>query len=524
MAQTVRKEDTSQSQNQQIPAGRGILERFFALLFESTDPEKHKKRLLKLIARDLVRLGKRYYNPRNEMVLSDFPQLIYETYKLLGPAQNLIKRAESSKALRNIVFEISLTETHREVLERLQDEAIRERSQNQNAESLAAEATETLSRFSSSFTPEMIKEIDGNYNDLSLFLDFIHFDYYFFLKKFSSNIIEHDFSHKYHFDSLSGEYVIDGLKDFNDLISGLNSQTNWDVIFEALKTYRKVEAIRKNVWEKAFRKLLDIRNTHVLDLIIKHVSKTSDYKSQPVVYNEKIGDAYLNSLKATVDSSLRQVSKETKHRRIEDLAKSVFGVAVVSGMDNYTEQENATFTRFGMPGFVHIEVMSYVGTFLKHYFKENLSQMIDLLLIKGKWVSKTHSQQISEAYHQLIRICETIFKFDLSLGEDEDLGRKLRNMIYRAENDKKLLVQIQQELMQINDNVKEYLVETAKSLIRVAKCLKQVHDDYDSQPHEIIVNWGEIDASTGSRTKAMMVEVYKKIYNFIQIIQYFHKK
>ena len=214
MAQTVRKEDTSQSQNQQIPAGRGILERFFALLFESTDPEKHKKRLLKLIARDLVRLGKRYYNPRNEMVLSDFPQLIYETYKLLGPAQNLIKRAESSKALRNIVFEISLTETHREVLERLQDEAIRERSQNQNAESLAAEATETLSRFSSSFTPEMIKEIDGNYNDLSLFLDFIHFDYYFFLKKFSSNIIEHDFSHKYHFDSLSGEYVIDGLKDF----------------------------------------------------------------------------------------------------------------------------------------------------------------------------------------------------------------------------------------------------------------------------------------------------------------------
>ena len=118
----------------------------------------------------------------------------------------------------NIVLELSLTDTQRDVLDRLQDEVIRERYESQNSEALAEEIGNTLEYFSSSFNPEMTKEIDGNYNELCLFLDFIHFDYYFLLKKFSAKIVEHDFSSKPSFESLPGEYIIDELKGLNDLI------------------------------------------------------------------------------------------------------------------------------------------------------------------------------------------------------------------------------------------------------------------------------------------------------------------
>jgi hypothetical protein len=370
----------------------------------------------------------------------------------------------------------------------------------------------------------MFTEIDRNYNNLSLFLDFMHFDYFFLLKKFSGDIVEHDFSRKHSFESLDGEYVIDELKDLNDLILGLDSHCNWDVIFDALTAYRKVAVIRRNLWERAFRKLLDIKNTGLLEMIIKLISRNPQFKSQPVVHNAKIAEPYLAALRAKTEASLVDISKETKERKIEKLVKSVFGGAEVSAMENYSERANATFTSFGMPGFVHAKVMSYVGTFLKDYFKGDLSQLIDLLLIKGKWVSKTHSQQTSDCYHKLIRICDTISRFDLSLAEDEELGRNLRNLIYKAENELRLRPPIRRKLMEVNDDAQEYIVETAKNLIGIAKCLKDVHDDYDDHPHQIIVNWGEIDTSCGNRIKSMMVDVYNKIYKFIQIVQHFHKK
>ncbi len=458
------------------------------------------------------------------MLLPDFPRFIYEIYKLFGPAQNLFKRTESSKALRNIVFEISLTNAQREVLDRLQEEAIRERYENQSSEGLAEEIGDTLSHFSSSLTPEITKEINANFNELSHFLDFIHFDYYFLLKKFGLKIAEHDFSSKPLFEDLTGEYVIEELKDFNDLVLGLNDHSNWDVIFDALREYRKVAVIRRNLWEKAFRKLLDLRNAGLLELIIKHITSNPDYKSQPVVYNDRIVEPYLAALKIKTENALVEISKETKHRKIEELVRSVFGSTDVSGMENYSEKHNATFAQFGMPGFVHIKIMNYVGAFLTHYFKGNLSRLVDLLIIKGKWISKTHSQQISESYHQLIRICDTISHFDLSLGEEEELGHNLRNLIFRAENDNRLLPQIRRKLMNVNDEAKEYFVETAKHLIALAKCLKQVHADYERLPHQIIANWGEMDASSDNRIKSMMVEVYNTIYKFIHIVQYFHKK
>jgi hypothetical protein len=518
------KADSSLSRSRNAAATGNVLERLFALFFEPTDPERQKRRQLKLIARDLSRLKQRYYNPRGGMVLPDFPRFIHEIYKLLGPAQNLFKRAESSKALRSIVFEISLSDTQREVLDRLQDEAIRERYEKKNSEAIAEEIGDTLSHFSSSFTPEITKEINANFNELSLFLDFIHFDYYFFLKKFSSKIAEHDFSSKPPFESLTGEYVVDELKDFNDLVAGLNDHSNWDVIFDSLREYRKVAVIRRNLCEKAFRKLLDLRNAGLLELIIKHITHDPDYRSRPVVYNDRIVEPYLTALKAKTANALVEISKETDHRKTEELVKSVFGVIDVSGLQNYSEQANVTFTQYGMPGFVHAKTMNYVGAFLEHYFKGNLSQLVDLLLIKGKWVSKIHSQQISDSYHQLIRICDAISDFDLSLGEEEELGLNLRNLIFRAESDMKLLPQIRRKLRDVNDQAKEYIVETAKHLIGFAKCLKQVHADYESYPHQIIVNWGEIDPGSDNRIKSMMVEVYNTIYKFIQIVQHFHKR
>ncbi|HUX20793.1 MAG TPA: hypothetical protein VMW69_06110, partial [Spirochaetia bacterium] len=63
-----------------------------------------------------------------------------------------------------------------------------------------------------------------------------------------------------------------------------------------------------------------------------------------------------------------------------------------------------------------------------------------------------------------------------------------------------------------------------RSLVVMGKSLKIVLDDFDKKNRELIINWKEIETVSGGTTRAKIVEVYKKIYYFIQLIQLFVKK
>jgi hypothetical protein len=172
-------------------------------------------------------------------------------------------------------------------------------------------------------------------------------------------------------------------------------------------------------------------------------------------------------------------------------------------------------------GFVHVTALNYLKAFLLDYFKKNIREIVDLLLIKGKWANNQPSQTVSESYHQLLKISESISRFDESLGEDGELGHKIANFAVKADRDKKAITNLRTLLKEINDQAGTMISEAVQNLVAIAKILKLIYEDYGKAHPELIINWRELKPSTDKDIRTLVASVYKQIYNFVQLIQYY---
>jgi transcription elongation GreA/GreB family factor len=134
------------------------------------------------------------------------------------------------------------------------------------------------------------------------------------------------------------------------------------------------------------------------------------------------------------------------------------------------------------------------------------------------------SQQISEAFHQTMRISESLIAFDDSLSEEGELGQKLKKALTRADRDKAALGALKQLLSEINNRAAKMINESAQHLIAIGKHVKMLIEDYEKKNHSLILNWREIDMAAENKAKERMLDIYKKIYYFVQLLQIYLKK
>ena len=469
----------------------------------------------------LKRMNQKYYNPRNREILPGLAQLLFGFYKILGPAKPLINRVESSKVLREILIEESLSEEQKNLRNSLAVEVIRQRAERTDPQSLAAEIKEELTRFLASFSSEKIVAVNGNNNQLAIFIEVIHFDYYMVLKRFDTGMAENNFAYKPRFEAIGAEQMLDELKDFNDLLLGIDKDTHWDLVFGALKKYRKAEIIPRSAWEKAFIKILALRKSGVLTMIIRHISRDPFYKPRPMVYREKLFDQYLSTLRTKTELTVQKIAQEKRSKNIDELAREVFGTAVSSKMKNYTEPTGSKYASSGISGFLHTGPINYIWVFLTDFAAKDLKELTGILLIKGKWATAESSRQLSDPSSELMLISESIRKFDESLAEEQELGRRLKALFSKAGKDKRAVPQCRALIEEINDAAKEIARGTCQNLVILGKAIKTVLEDSQKEHPELIINWSEINSITENRVTAMIVDIYKKIYYFLKLLKCF---
>ena len=170
-----------------------FLEKLFSFLFGSNDPEKEKKRLLKEIEHQLKGVKHRFYRPKTEEALPAMAKYFHEIYSVTGPAQLIVDHAESSDVLKTMIIEHTFDGHLRELRESLTEERIQARGEELGLDKLEAEVKEKVTEFLANFDSQRAKSINSAYNLLMTFLDIVHFDYYFLLKKFDARLPEKDF-------------------------------------------------------------------------------------------------------------------------------------------------------------------------------------------------------------------------------------------------------------------------------------------------------------------------------------------
>jgi len=500
-----------------------FIERVLTLFTGAGDPEAEKRKLLKQISKELAKHRYKFYKPKGEEVQASFAKYFYDIYKTVAPAQVFLQNAEESAQLRGLVIDSFLDKRLLDLQANLSEESISVRSKTVPTKELAQQLKDELVSFFAGFDGNRLRQIDGTYSAIVAFSRFVNFDFFFMLKKFDTNISERSFTYHPKFESIRAEYVGDDLKDFMEVMLALDLDQDWKAVFSTLQQYKGVEVVAADQWSKTLSQLRELKKSGILELMVRHIDKNPGW--QPIVrrVDEHIVEPYLQKLRAQIEISIQKILQEKRNTKIDELAKSVFGTPAVSRLKNYTDKANMAFSKKMLGGYTQVQGLNYLKAFLLDYFKKDIRELVDLFLIRGQWSTNLLSQQLSEGFHELMSVSEKLISFDDALADDGETGQRLRNYLAKAERDKDQLKNLRNLLKTVNDEAQRMINSSAHALIAVGKNLKNVLEDHQKTPHELIVNWKEIELASERPIEDRVTEVYKRIYYFVQLMQFFAK-
>jgi hypothetical protein len=505
------------------PKKEGFLQKLLSVFAGMGDPDSEKKKLLRSIAKDLSRSRYKFYKPKSGEALPGLAKFFYEIYKITAPAQVLLGNAAASGALRSFVIESYLNEGQRALLERLTEASVLERSKTASLRDLQGDVRADLTSLISVFDTETSRQIDSAYNTLLAFVNFVNFDYYFLLKKFDSSIPERSFASHPKFEPINGEYVADDVQDFLEVFGAIDFETDWKRIFGALTDYKKTDVVQNDAWAKLAPAAAEVKQSQVLDQIVRHVKKDPFWSPEPRFPNERIVDHFIQKLKTQIETLLQRLIQERRNSKIEETAKEIFGTTVILRMKNYTEKANVIFAKKMLGGYTQAPAMNYLKAYLMDYFKKDIRELVDLLIIRGQWTTTIQSQQLSDNYHSLLDISDRILEFDESLSDEGELGTRMRSALAKADRDKDAAKYLRSVLKDINDRAIGMISTSAVGLIGIGRILKLLVEDASKPHHEMLLNWKDVESQSPHPAREWLVAVYKKIYYMVQLLQFYAK-
>lgn len=502
-----------------------FFQRILNFFVSSDNPEAMKRKQLKEIAK---KIGKtrysRWYKSSTQEILPSAAQFFYAIYKVVGPARPLLAGAVRSATLKTVTVEHSLSKKQHKLLENLSEEVIIKRGSETKASDLASQINRELKLFIGDFDAKQAEQIDANYKNLDEFINFVLFDYYFLLRKFDSNLVENNFAYKPNFQAIRGEYIIEELKDFAVVLNQLTIESNWKSLFEIIKIYKNIQPVNEAQWKKLIVALNDIKKSKVLDDIIRHSSGDTIYKVEEIPFSEKVTDLYIDKLKKNTKDAVNKIVNEQTSKKAAILVTRIFGEKIPYKMKNYSVERHQLFLKKGLKGFVYVEAMNYLKSFLIEYVKTDIRGLCDLFLVRGDWGGYTElTSDFSDSFHDVMEISGHLLAFDEKLSEVSDIGIKFRTLMSRMDREREASKQLAKLLDGLNEEALDMLKLFIKHIIVIANNIKNILADYDKPHRTLLQNWEDLEHHADKPVREWMVDTYKKIYDFILLMQLFQK-
>jgi hypothetical protein len=501
-----------------------FLEKFLSLLGTARDPDAAKKKQVKQLARDITgNKYSRFYKIKSGEIDGSLGKFFYEMYKIISPSQVFMQNAAKSAQLKQITAEAFLDKNLQEIKARIGPEAIAERAKKTAVKDLGVQLKQELGNFSAAFDMERINAIDRCYNLILAFIQFVTFDFFFFLKKFDGNITERNFTYIPKFAPVRGEYLKEELKDFIDISFAVDPDQDWKNVFRVLKIYKNgVDVVAFDQWSRLLNQLRELNRSTILTLMIRHIEKNPLFQSKPsLLPDERIAEAYLESVRTEARNAVDKIVNAKKNAQIDVLAKTIFGAVEVDRMKHYTEKAGEIYLKKNFEGYAYVRGLNYLRAFLLDFFKKDIRELCDILLIRGQWTAPQLAQQMSGAFHLLMTLSDTIIAFDETFSDEGENGSRLKAAIVKADRDKSQARYITLILKTAGEEAQKMIMQSAQSLIIVGKNLKNLIDDHQKPRHDLLMNWKELEGASEEPLGQRMAAAYKKIYYFVQMMQFF---
>jgi hypothetical protein len=496
----------------------GLLSRL-AELFTSSDPDKERRRLLKQSAKALRKLGAHYYNPKTEQADTGLAKLFYEFYKAFAHAQRILQNARNSTVLKSVVIDSALSKEQLELKEGLSEDSLRKRIESGNFAQVRTDAGNELASLFACFDINRTKQINDTYASLSLLLDLILFDYYYFLRKFDPQLSESRRNYVPRFRPTNSQYITGELEEFLEILPAIDLSQNWAHILDVLKAYRQVDAVPRDSWKKAAHLIRKLQTSRELELAVQLFTRNPFFKAKPRVHRENVVEDYLSRFKLQTEATLQKLSKERKANTRESLLSQLFAGRSYMRLANISEEANRSFSQKLLGGFAHVLPLNCLHSFLEDYAESDLGKTVEFLLIPTKWADNSHSRVISDAFHGLQSVGREIVDLDATLGEEQEFGRRLASVVSRAQKNQQAQYLARRMIQKINAQTRDLLLRASQQAVGLGKEIKLILDDTEGGNSKLIINWRELAGRAKRDLRQMFVSSYKLLYFLVQLVK-----
>ena len=489
-------------------------------LFKSSNPEAEKKRRLKNLAKTISKTKYHsFYRPASGEMLAPFGKLMFELYKAVSSAQTYFRNTQNPAIFKRQIINYVLSDNQLALLDELDEQKIIELAKKVPFGKLSQDIEHKLQVFTNDFNETRAAKADNLEKAFSVFQDFCEFDYYMILKKFDSSYQEFNFNAMPRLDKVNAEYILDDLKDFLAVAYCITDDSiDWTSLFDMFKETQSRELVSAGNWKKIIARIKSIQASKSLDLIIQHISEDFAYETKTSYHHASAIEPYIEKIENDTRNLMAKIEAEQKESKASSICMQIFGTASPQSLKYYTAEFNAPLEKKGLSELEYTEPLNYLKTFLVEFVKKAIREYYDVVVIRGQW-DATLSAPMSNAYQELLKLSDEVTSFDEMMAEEGSMGIKVKTLLPKTAHDAGAENIINRVVSDANDSARGFIIQGTQNLIVIGKTVKQLIEDYVLPKPVLVQNWKELEKFIEEPMKDFCVNIYKKIYLFVQLMQ-----
>lgn len=514
------KKEQAQAAKSAEPQKQNIFQSILGSLFKSSNPDAEKKRKLKAIAKEISKSKYHaYYKPSASEATSAFGKLMFDIYKAISQAQIYFKNTQNPAVFKRQIINYSLSENQLAILDQIDENKVLEVARRIPFAKLEQDVNEKLQTFTNEFDAARSTQTDFLFRAFSLFKDFCMYDYFVVIRKFDSSYQEYGFNSTPKLEKVNAEYICDDLKDFVLVAYAITDENiAWDDLFKLFKDSFGKEFISLGNWKKIIAKIRNIQASGIWELMIQHISKDPKYVTMLNEHHESIVEPYVDSIQTETRNLLARIESTQKEEKANNICSQIFTDPNAQYLKYYITSFNAVLEKKDLTLLEFSEPLNYLKGFILEHVKKEIREFYDVVVIRGQW-DATLSAPFSNAYQDLLKTSDMINILDEGFSEEGPMGSKIKTLLPKTAHDQGAENIICRVVSDANDQARGFIISSSQNLITIGKSVKQLLEDY-SQPKPVIVaNWKELEKFIDTPMKNFMVDLYKSIYLFVQLMQ-----
>jgi hypothetical protein len=495
-----------------------LMDKVFSFFSGDTGSDE-KTSMLKQIARELGQNKySKYFRVRTEEIDPSLASYLFYVYKTIYPVKVFLQDDKKQAQLKQIIIESCIDNNILETIKRIDPVSLDTRVRDSQPDDLINSIKSDVDKLQVQFDRGKISAVNRCYEMASNLNLLLNYNFYALFKKFDPHFADGSFIIEPKFPVLKTILVINEIGEFLSVTQSLKPEDDWNHFFSFLRKCSGHELVTPDQFYAMIKSLRELHASKILELMVQYTLRNPVWVWKPKVHHETLGEDWLAAKREEADNYIQKINHARKTNQINALTRQIFEAADLVRLENYTVQLSEPYRIRELETFKYAEGLNYLKAFLDDYLNKEIKELCDILLIRGQWTNNILAREMSQALNSLIEAPESINDLDIVMSEDGSDGSRLRASMLRVDRDKTQTRYINSIVTKNNNDALEIINEAAQDLIVIGKHLKSLIDDVQKKHPELLINWREINLASKEPITGRMIEDFKQINYFVQLM------